>query len=200
MVKKAGSALSWILPVLLMVALGLGLSVILHQLDVGAEERDQQQVEIAALQAGLDEANARLEARGEQPVAVPKAEAKPTAPQVILGKDGRDGIDGEDGQDGKPGKDGRDGEDGTDGGPGTDGLNGADGVPGTAGTNGVDGKDGADGAPGKDGRGIADIVCHTTGDWIITLTDGTAITVKGPCRVTQPSPTPTPTPSTMKGR
>lgn len=121
------------------------------------------------------------------------------------GIDGRDGVDGVDGIDGRPGKDGRDGKDGKDGKDGASGPGGPGGDPGADGTAGVDGVDGADGEDGADGqagapgingtngRGIADITCHTTGDWIITLTDGTALTVKGPCRVAQPEPTPTAT-------
>jgi len=76
--KKTGKVLSWLIPVAVAIALGLMLSVILHQLDVGAEERDQQHAEIVALQAGLDEANARLEAEGEQPVPVPSVDSEGT--------------------------------------------------------------------------------------------------------------------------
>jgi hypothetical protein len=101
----------------------------------------------------------------------------PLGPRGPAGADGLDGISGANGTDGQPGL------------PGTDGAPGADGA------DGADGKDGADGAPG---RGIAKVECHTTGDWIFTFTDGTASTVTGPCRVTQP--TPTPSASTTKGR
>lgn len=121
----------------------------------------------------------------------------------VDGRDGVDGVDGSDGLDGRDGKPGEDGRDGKDGRPGSDGVNGepgADGVngePGQDGADGTDGQDGAPGADGEDGRGIAAIECHTTGDWIISYTDGTADTVEGPCRA---EPAPTPTPTTTKGR
>lgn len=82
--KKTGKVLSWLIPVAVAIALGLMLSVILHQLDVGAEERDQQHAEIVALQAGLDEANSRLEAEGEQPVPVPSVDSEGTLDVVPI--------------------------------------------------------------------------------------------------------------------
>lgn len=82
--KKTGKVLSWLIPVAVAIALGLMLSVILHQLDVGAEERDQQHAEIVALQAGLDEANSRLEAEGEQPVPVPSVDSEGTVGVVPI--------------------------------------------------------------------------------------------------------------------
>lgn len=140
------------------------------------------------------------------------------APQIVLGEPGAPGErgpQGERGPAGARGPQGRTGPPGEIGPPGPVGQVGPDGAPGEpgpageigpqgpAGPEGPAGPAGPAGAPGEsgsDGRGIADIVCHTTGDWIITLTDGTALTVDGPCRVTQPDPTPTPTATTTKGR
>lgn len=233
MVKKTGRVLSWLVPLAVAVVLGLMLSIVLHRLDVGAEERDEQAAEISALQAGLDEANARLANRGEEPVPVPEVGGSgavpvlPLAPsqeQILAAFDvwcEENACRGEDGDDaprmtqaeifegfstwcstdprcvGDPGEDGKDST--------------APGPPGRPPTaeevlaavqtvcqssdlcRGIAGRDGAKGEPG---RGVAKVECHTTGDWIITYTDGTAGTTPGPCRATQP----TPAPSTTKGR
>lgn len=117
------------------------------------------------------------------------------------GPQGRTGPPGETGPRGPLGPDGEPGARGPEGIAGAPGLPGADGPMGPQGPTGPQGPDGAPGATGPAGPrgvGIADIVCHTTGDWIITLTDGTALTVDGPCRVTQSQPAPTAT--TTKGR
>lgn len=193
---------------LLMVAIASGVIWILSQFAADDSELQRQAAEIAALEAGMEEANARLEAEGEQPVPVPSVApgAGPQQPQIILGERGPQGERGPAGVRGPQGRTGPPGETGS---PGPVGEVGAEGAPGAAGPAGEvgpqgpagsEGPAGSPGAPGSDGRGIADIVCHTTGDWIITLTDGTALTVDGPCRVTQPSPTPTPTATTTKGR
>lgn len=116
------------------------------------------------------------------------------------GPQGRTGPPGETGPRGPLGPDGEPGARGPEGIAGAPGLPGTDGAPGPAGPQGEPGMQGETGPAGPRGVGIADIVCHTTGDWIITLTDGTALTVDGPCRVTQPEPTPTPTATTTKGR
>jgi len=118
MVKKTGKLLSWLIPLAVAIALGLMLSVVLHQLDVGAEERDQQHAEIVALQAGLEEANARLEAGGERPVPVPSVSPGADPPPVVPIAPSRaqilsafdiwcqlESCHGSDGDDGKPGKD-----------------------------------------------------------------------------------------------
>lgn len=84
MVKKTGRVLSWLVPLAVAVVLGLMLSIVLHRLDVGAEERDEQAAEISALQAGLDEANARLANRGEEPVPVPEVEGSGAVPVLPL--------------------------------------------------------------------------------------------------------------------
>lgn len=228
--------------VLFMVIVAAVLLWVLNQLAMGDDEREQQHAEITALQAGLDEANARLEAGGEQPVPVPSVEPGADPPVIPLGPtqnqiltafdiwcdlESCHGSDGEDGEDappmtqkqiftgfsewcstdprcvGMPGAPGADGEDSTT--PGPPGRPPTpqevlDAVKVVCADGACVGPAGKDGTNGSDGRGIADIVCHTTGDWIITLTDGTALTVDGPCRVTQPDPTPTPTATTTKGR
>lgn len=45
------------------------------------------------------------------------------------------------------------------------------------------GADGKDGVNGKEGRGIADTDCQDNGNWLITYTDGTTDTARGPCRI-----------------
>lgn len=97
------------------------------------------------------------------------------------GADGLPGVDGKDGKDGLPGRDGVDGKDGADGAPGKDGQPGVQGPPGPAGKDGVDGKDGAQGPQGiqgpagKDGVSITSAVVNSTGNLIITKSDGTTV-------------------------
>lgn len=194
---------------LLMVAIASGVIWILSQFAADDSELQRQAAEIAALEAGMEEANARLEAEGEQPVPVPSVApgAGPQQPQIILGERGPQGergpagVRGPQGRTGPPGETGPPGpigQVGPDGAPGEPGPAGEIGPQGPSGPEGPTGPAGVPGESGSDGRGIADIICHTTGDWIITLTDGTALTVDGPCRVPQPEPTPTAT--TTKGR
>lgn len=157
-----------------------------------------QQVQQACLSQGSLDLDGRDLCDQADEVVEDPTTVTPPAP----GKDGRDGVDGKDGIDGKNGKNGLDGKDGINGKDGADGIpmdgiDGIDGTDGVDGTNGTDGKDGADGTngtDGADGRGIAMIECHSTGDWIITYTDGTTTTVPGPCRVVTPTPQPTATP------
>lgn len=233
---------AWVFTIAVATALGILLAIILAELDAGADERDAQHAEIVALQAGLGEANARLEAGGEQPVPVPSVEPgdpspvvpiAPTQDQILTAFDiwcdleSCHGSKGEDGEDappmtqkqiftsfsawcstdprcvGVPGADGSDGADSTT--PGPPGRPPTpeevlDAVKVICADNACDGPAGKDGTNGKDGRGIEKTECHTTGDWIITYTDGTAGTTPGPCRVVQPSPEPTPTATTTKGR
>jgi hypothetical protein len=243
--------------VLFMVVVAAILLWVLNQLATGADQREQQHAEIVALQAGLDEANARLEAEGEQPVPVPSVDSEGTVSLVPVpptpeqmdaavadwfashdlsltpgyseamqdavarhltrnpppaGKDGSGPTDQQIADAvaayliANPPADGVDGTNGADGrGVVSAVLDGCDVV--FTYTNGdtdrvgpICGKDGTNGSNGSDGRGIAKTECHTTGDWIITYTDGTAGTTPGPCRVVQPSPTPTPTAATTKGR
>lgn len=59
---------------LAMVALAAGVVWILSQLAADDTELQRQAAEIAALEAGMEEANSRLQAEGEQPVPVPSVE------------------------------------------------------------------------------------------------------------------------------
>lgn len=70
--RRAGRAVPWLL---VMIALAVGAVWILNGFEAGAQERDTQHAEIVALQSGLEEANARLEAEGEQPVPVPTVDS-----------------------------------------------------------------------------------------------------------------------------
>jgi hypothetical protein len=151
--NKTVRALSWLIPLAVMATIGVFLAVILTELDADDQAREQQHAEIVALQAGLDEANARLTEQGEPPVPVPEVEpgTDTPAPQIIIGERGFTGATGPQGRTGPPGETGppgRPGKDGMDGRPGADGL---DGEPGADGAAGADGKDGLDGLPGKDG-------------------------------------------------
>lgn len=102
---------------LFMVALAAILLWVLNQLATGDQERERQQAEITALQSGLAEANARLEAQGEPPVPVPETEPgdappvvpiAPTQTQILSAFDvwcdlrSCHGSDGEDGDDAPP--------------------------------------------------------------------------------------------------
>ena len=98
-------------------------------------------------------------------------------PARCVGAQGAAGERGETGPQGPQGEPGATGEKGDQGPPGVAGKDGADGKPGVDGTNGTD---------GKDGRGIADTDCQEDGTWLITYTDGTTDTTRGPCRVMAP--------------
>jgi len=69
---------------LFMVALAAGVVWILSQFASDETELQRQATEIAALEAGLDEANARLEAEGEQPVPVPSVDSEGTVDVVPI--------------------------------------------------------------------------------------------------------------------
>jgi len=228
---RGSKVLSWVVLGALALGVVLMLSMVMYQQGVSAQEREQQHAEIVALQAGLEEANARLEAEGEAPVPVPTVGTDgevtvvpipPTQEQLdathaaycaIYGCRGKDGADAEPVTNAQV-RDAVEACFATGACPvPRDGTNGADGVTPTAedlaaihnaycaannDCRGADGKDST--VPGPRGVGIQDMECHETGDWIITLTDGTALTANGPCRYVEPSPTPTPTASTTKGR
>lgn len=200
--------LSWVVLGAITTAVVAMLGLVMYQQGVSAHDREMQQAEIVALQAGLEEANSRLAEKGEPTVNVPPVDPGANPPGAI-GPQGIPGVPGPQGRTGPPGETGPRGPLGPDGEPGARGPEGIAGAPGLPGTDGAPGPAGPQGEPGMQGEtgpagprgvGIADIVCHTTGDWIITLTDGTALTVDGPCRVTQSEPTPTPTATTTKGR
>lgn len=140
-------------------------------------------------------------AAGPAGIQGPQGERGFTGAQGTQGRQGPPGEIGPPGPVGPRGPKGDVGEAGTVGAagePGSVGPQGEPGAPGAQGPQGEQGSAGPKGERGETGRGIADITCHTTGDWIITLTDGTALTVDGPCRVTQLEPTPAAT--TTKGR
>jgi hypothetical protein len=170
---KAIRALSWIVPLAIMATIGILLAIILAELDAADTERDQQHAEIVALQAGLDEANARLEAEGEQPVPVPDVEpgAAQQPPQIILGERGPQGDRGPAGVRGPQGRTGPPGEIGP---PGPVGPRGPKGDPGDV---------------GASGRGIQSMQC-ATGGWVITYTDSLTEPDGGPCRGPQGEPGP----------
>jgi hypothetical protein len=160
---------------LFMLGLAAGVIWILSQFAADETELQRQATEITALQAGLDEANARLEAQGEEPVPVPEVEpgADPPAPQIIIGEPGPEGDRGPAGVRGPQGRTGPPGEIGPRGPVGPRGEHGEDSkVPGPAGINGLN---------GADGRGIQSMQC-AAGGWIIKYTDGLAAPDPGPCQ------------------
>lgn len=105
----------------------------------GAEERARQSAAIDSLAESLSEANDRLTAVGETPVAVPDT-PKPTPER------------GERGESGQPGPAGPTGPPGPKGEPGKDGTPGSAGLQGSAGAAGADGKAGATGPAGPKGE------------------------------------------------
>ena len=119
-------------------------------------------------------------------------------PAGIPGEPGEQGAPGEDsdvpgpaGQAGAPGKDSS--VPGPAGAPGSKGEKG-DTVTGPPGPKGDKGDTGSPGTDGKPGRGISDVSCTADGDWQFDFTDGTTITVDGPCRAqSAPAPTSSPT-------
>lgn len=120
-----------------------------------------------------------------------KAELQPMVVAALAAYCVDDKCVGKPGTDGKPGKDGTDGKDA----PAVTDAQllaaaqtalqaycGAETHP----CDGRDGTDGKDGVNGKDGRGIADTDCQEDGTWLVTYTDGTTSTSRGPCRVVIP--------------
>ena len=115
-------------------------------------------------------------------------QGQPGEDSTVPGPAGQAGAPGEDssvpGPAGSPGSKGEKGE------PGSKGEKGDTGPPGPAGKK---GDPGAKGEPGKAGRGISDVACTSDGDWQFEFTDGTTITVDGPCRAQSSTPTSSPT-------
>ena len=114
------------------------------------------------------------------------------------GKQGAPGDDskvpGPAGQAGAPGKDSTvPGPAGAPGSKGEKGDPGAKGEPGSKGDTGPPGPKGDTGEKGGAGRGISDVTCTADGDWLFEFTDGTNVTVTGPCRAQQSAPTTAPT-------
>lgn len=120
------------------------------------------------------------------------------------GEPGNPGAPGEDsdipgpvGEPGSAGEPGAAGEPGQAGAPGTKGDPGPKGDKGEKGDSvtgppGPKGEPGSKGEPGNTGRGISDVTCTADGDWLFEFTDGTSVTVTGPCRA-QSAPTSSPT-------
>lgn len=136
---------------LFVLALASGAIWILNQLAADEDELQRQATEITALEAGLDEANDRLEAQGEAPVPVP--EVDPSAgpeqpPQIILGQPGPQGERGPAGVRGPQGRTGPPGEVGP---PGPVGPRGPKGDAGDAGPIGTAGEPGPMGPQGEQG-------------------------------------------------
>lgn len=152
---------------LFVLALASGAIWILNQLAADGDELQRQATEITALEAGLDEANDRLEAQGEPPVPVPSVDpgTAEQAPQVIIGQPGPEGDRGPAGVRGPQGRTGPPGEIGP---------------PGPVGPRGPKGDTGDVGAIGAPGRGIQSMQC-ATGGWIIEYTDG-LLSESGPCQ------------------
>lgn len=153
---------------------------------------------------------------GEQGPEGPRGRQGAPGPRsTVPGPTGKLGGDGEDSD--VPGPAGRQGEDsdipGAVGAPGEDseipGPVGGRGKPGDDGktvvgppghkgekgesVTGPPGPKGSKGEKGSSGRGISDVTCTADGDWLFEFTDGTEVTVTGPCRASQPSPTSNPT-------
>ena len=117
----------------------------------------------------------------------PQGEKGERGEQGPAGQDGKDGKDGINGADGLPGINGKDGKDGLPGemgpqGPagvqGPKGETGAQGPAGPAGKDGVigpAGPQGVAGPAGKDGVSITSAVVNSTGNLIITKSDGTTV-------------------------
>jgi len=93
-------------------------------------------------------------------------------PQGDKGEQGERGLRGEPGIPGEKGEAGAQGEQGVQGIAGKDGINGKDGLPGVQGPA---GKDGVNGTNGKDGVSITSATVNSTGNLIITKSDGTTV-------------------------
>jgi len=128
-----------------------------------ADQSDQIRETQAVNQAqdsALAEANRRLEAAGEQPVATPEpgpagepgqvGPVGPPGPQGVRGPMGARGLQGIRGALGEGGTDGSTGGTGATGPKGAKGETGATGLQGPAGADGADGADGQDGTDGAD--------------------------------------------------
>ena len=108
------------------------------------------------------------------------------------GEPGSKGEAGSPGEAGEPGSKGEAGSPGSKGEPGAPGSKGEPGEPGPKGEKGDPGPAGAKvepGSKGEPGRGINDVTCTADGDWLFEFTDGTSVTVTGPCRASQTTPT-----------
>lgn len=132
--------------------------------------------------------------QGAQGPPGPQGPAGPQGPPGAPGKAGPIGITGQSpqcllepsrcvGAVGPKGDPGEQGPQGPQGEPGAAGETGPEGPPGPQGDPGTTGPAGPKGEPG---RGIADTDCQEDGTWLITYTDGTTSTSRGPCRILVP--------------
>lgn len=135
--------------------------------------------------------------RGLQGAIGPQGPAGPQGPQGPPGIAGRTGPIGITGQSpqcllepsrcvGAAGPKGDPGEQGPQGPQGEPGAAGETGPQGPAGPQGDPGATGATGPAGQAGRGISDTDCQPDGTWLISYTDGTTDTARGPCRIVVP--------------
>lgn len=156
------------------------------------------------------------------PAGPPGPRGMPGSRSTVPGPAGKPGQDGQDSDiPGPAGQPGGQGEQGGQGAPGEDsdipgpaGQAGAPGkdstIPGPAGAKGergekgesivgppgAKGEPGSKGEKGSSGRGISDVTCTADSDWLFEFTDGTSVTVAGPCRAQQAVPPPTTAPTT----
>lgn len=119
------------------------------------------------------------------PAGEPGDQGAPGEDSEIPGPVGQEGEPGENGEPGAPGEDGET----VVGPPGAKGEKGEKGESVT----GPPGPRGDKGEKGSSGRGISDVTCTADGDWLFEFTDGTDVTVAGPCRASQSTPTSSPT-------
>lgn len=113
-------------------------------------------------------------------------------PQGEAGKNGDDST--VPGPKGDPGKNGADGANGKDApAPTQKQINAA--VATYCANGNCKGDTGKTGPKGDDGVSIVKVECPSSGDWKITLSDGTVQRISGPCRVAQSSGTPTGAPT-----
>lgn len=195
---RGSKILSWVVLGALALGIVLGLGLVAYRQGVSAQEGAQQQAEIVALQAGMDEANTRLEALGETPVPVPSAQpgddpivpvaVGPTDAQMDAALDRYCAT-----RDCTPGPTraqvaealadlcsevrcrGADGKDSTVPGPGP-----TDAQMNAAQARYCDTHDGCVGPAGADGRGLLSMQC-ATGGWVIKYTDLSTEPDPGPC-------------------
>lgn len=150
----------------------------------------QQQQSIAELATQVEDLG------GVPVVTADPAVSQPGPPGVggVHGPTGAPGMPGPSGAPGAPGAPGQNGQTGGTGAQGDSGSTGAQGEPGPAGPQGPQGQPGVAGAQGVAGVGVSSVTCNeTTGEWVVTYTDGTSSNPGGYC-IPQPAPGPSPEP------
>ena len=113
--------------------------------------------------------------KGEQGAPGPRGEQGIRGEQGPAGQDGKDGINGQPGADGLPGAVGEQGQAGVQGPKGEQGIQGIQGPAGKDGNIGPAGPQGLTGPAGKDGVSITSAIVNSTGNLIITKSDGTTV-------------------------